>query len=102
MGPPPTRSTEQGTLEGRECTVAPFLSSWPCRTVGGVGIAYVAAAFGIVPGLLFIFNRLSRPPEQRQSAKGQPERPQHEDVPFVDFDPESVADEAERWLQSQT
>lgn len=42
----------------------------------------VAAAFGIVPGLLFVFHLLSRTPKRRGRE-------------------ESVADEAERWLRRQ-
>lgn len=58
----------------------------------GVGILYVAAAFGVVPGLLLLFHRLSRTPEPR---------PQRDDLPFAEPPGQSVADEAERWLQGQ-
>ena len=56
-----------------------------------VGILYVAAAFAVVPGLLLLFNRLSRAPETGSQ----------EEVPFEDPRPPSLADEAERWLQGQ-
>lgn len=54
----------------------------------------MVAAFAIVPALLLVFDRLSRPPEQRAR------RVRH--APAAQEHPESVADEAERWLQGHS
>ncbi|HWE54884.1 MAG TPA: hypothetical protein VG435_05195 [Acidimicrobiales bacterium] len=78
-----------------------------------MGIAYAAAAGLVVPVLLFVFHLLSRPPEVTSQPPApvppapltgpigldQPglyvQGPYDQEIP-------SVADEAERWLRSQT
>lgn len=59
-----------------------------------MGIVYVAVAILAVAGLLFVFHRLSRPPDMpgRRTDEGIGPAPAAE----------SVADEAERWLRSQS
>jgi hypothetical protein len=64
-----------------------------------VGIVYTAAAFLVVPGLLFIFDRLSRPHPRGGSTSVPSSATGH--AYFVE-PPASVADEAERWLQSRS
>lgn len=83
---PPTRPPARGHW-GEPLPITAYLSYGV-----GVGIMYVAAAFGVVPGLLLLFNRLSRAPEPP---------PQRDDLPFAEPPRQSVADEAERWLQAQ-
>ncbi len=84
-----------------------------------MGIVYVAAAFLVVPGLLLLFHRLSRPPALHIGGSddplpGQPgddrwpvhparweppaEGPQEPAGWVIDG---SVADEAERWLRTR-
>lgn len=52
-----------------------------------MGILYVFAGFLAVPGVLFLFARLSRRPDL--------------DDPLAPFQPHKVGDEAEQWLKSQ-
>lgn len=59
-----------------------------------MGIAYAAAAALIVPGLLLVFHLLSRGP----NVTSQPLVPA-DPLPEIDS---PVADEAERWLRSQS
>ncbi|HET6965704.1 MAG TPA: hypothetical protein VFH58_13090 [Acidimicrobiales bacterium] len=76
-----------------------------------MGILYVAAAFLVVPGLLLLFHRLSRPPaggptSLPPNAVPPTAVPPTAPVPHphgADVHPSagSVADEAERWLRSQ-
>jgi hypothetical protein len=54
--------------------------------VGAVGFVYMAAALGVVPGLLIAFHLLSRTPGVTSQPPPNP----------------SVADEAERWLRAQS
>ena len=56
-----------------------------------VEFVYAAAAFGVVPALLLVFDRLSRPPERRTRREN--------DASAQEAG--SVADEAERWLQGR-
>ena len=59
-----------------------------------MAIIYTLAAVGVVPGLLGFFHWLSRVPE--------PTAPEAEERPVEVERPVSVADEAQRWLQSQS
>ncbi len=79
-----------------------------------MGILYVAAAFLVVPGLLLLFHRLSRPPAPPRPdqdlwplhpARWEPpaEGPQEPAGWVIDgpWPENSVADEAERWLRTR-
>ena len=76
-----------------------------------MGIAYVAAAFLVVPTLLLVFHRLSRPPvipgpPRRDELPPQWHPPAHEPHPAPPLPAwvgdGSVADEAERWLRGRS
>jgi hypothetical protein len=63
-----------------------------------VGILYVAAAFAVVPGILVMFHRLSRVQVTSQAVPGRAGPPAVE--PGV-RDGHALAEEAQRWLESQ-
>ena len=79
-----------------------------------VGILYMAAALLVVPALLVLFHRLSRTPPTPKAAPEPMELPASlelsDDPAWWDDEvgpgfagpADSVADEAERWLQSQS
>ncbi len=88
------------------------------RSLSLVGIVYVAAAFMVVPALLLLFHRLSRPPSGGPTSLPPECLPHSSDSPgdtppsspppaalsggpAVHPSAGSVADEAERWLRSQ-
>jgi hypothetical protein len=58
-----------------------------------VAIAYTLVAIGVVPGLLGLFHWLSRVPAAPA--------PEEKQKPVEGVHPVSLAEEAERWLQSQ-
>ena len=66
-------------------------------SVTAMAIGYTLAAFAAVPGLLGLFHWLSRVPKPPAPGGKAPEGTAAEGVCQV-----SLADEAERWLQSRT